>query len=487
MSSAATSLGSSSRQTVLSKSRSNPTWWVRKVLGEKPWPVQSQILHSLVDNRETNVRSGHGIGKSWLASRAALWFLFCHPSSLVLTTAPSDRQVRGIIWKEIRAAHGRSQIPLGGKILKQQLNIAPDWMAMGFTANDYDPDKFQGFHAEHCLVIVDEACGISDAIDQGIESILSSQHSRLLRIGNPTNENTPFGRAFKNPSASNFAVSCFDTPNFTKFGITVEDIETGRWENKIHGSLPYPTLVTPHWADAQYKKYGSESPIWDARVMGKFPDNQDNALFPMSWIDEAKNRDLEEDGLCSFGVDVSRFGANETIVVMRRGSKARVIGTWSDANTMATVGRILELARRNKPESIFVDGCGVGGGVVDRLKESDFKRQVVDVNVARKANENKRFFNQRAELYWNLRERFERGDIDIDCHADDLGAQLAELQYTIDSNGRIKIETKDEMRRRGVESPDIADALMLAFKSHREFVTDIVMSSTGLVKQPWGV
>jgi hypothetical protein len=154
---------------------------------------------------------------------------------------------------------------------------------------------------------------------------------------------------------------------------------------------------------------------------------------------------------------------------------------------MATVGRVLELARRNKPESIFVDGCGVGGGVVDRLKESDFKRQIVDVNVARKANENKRFFNQRAELYWNLRERFERGDIDIDCHADDLGAQLAELQYTIDSNGRIKIETKDEMRRRGVESPDIADALMLAFKSHREFTTDIVISSSGLTKQSWGV
>ena len=121
------------------------------------------------------------------------------------------------------------------------------------------------------------------------------------------------------------------------------------------------------------------------------------------------------------------------------------------------------------------------------MKESDFKRRVVDVNVARRAKENTRFFNQRAELYWNLRERFEKGDIDIDPHADELGAQLSELQYKIDSSGRIKIETKDEMRSRGVDSPDIADALMLAFKSHREFTTDIVMSSSGLRNDPWGV
>ena len=232
------------KHSLLAKSRSNPTWWIRQVLGERPWPVQSQVLQSVADHRETNVRSGHGIGKSWLASRAVMWFLYNFPSSLVITTAPTDRQVRGILWKEIRTAHAKSKIPLGGKMLKQQLNISSDWMAMGFTANDYDPDKFQGFHAEHCLVVVDEACGITDAIDQGIESILSSSHSRLLRIGNPTNENTPFGRAFKNPACSNFAVSCFDTPNFTTFGITPEDVSTNRWENKIHSPLPYQTIRT---------------------------------------------------------------------------------------------------------------------------------------------------------------------------------------------------------------------------------------------------
>ena len=475
------------KQNLLVKSRSNPTWWIRQVLGERPWPVQSQILQSIADHRETNVRSGHGIGKSWLASRAVMWFLYNFPSSLVITTAPTDRQVRGILWKEIRTAHAKSKIPLGGKMLKQQLNISPDWMAMGFTANDYDPDKFQGFHAEHCLVVVDEACGISDAIDQGIESILSSHHSRLLRIGNPTNENTPFGRAFKNASCSNFAVSCFDTPNFTKFGITSEDISTNRWENKIHSPLPFPTLVTPHWARAQFEKYGDSSPIWQARVLGQFPDNQDNALIPMSWVDEAKNRTLHEDGICTFGVDIARFGSNETIVIMRNGSKARVIGSWNDSNTMASVGKIIELARQNSPESIFVDGCGVGGGVIDRLKESEFKRAVVDVNVSRSATDKNRFLNERAELFWNLRERFEKGDIDIDPRDEDLAVQLAEMQYTIDSRGKIKIESKDEMRRRGILSPDRADALALAFKSHREFITDLVISNAGLRNSPWGV
>jgi len=474
---------------VLEKSRNDPAWWVKNVLGDKPWPIQAKILKSLVHNRETNVKSSHSVGKSWVAARASLWFLFNYPGSLVITTAPTDRQVRGILWKEIRTAFKNAKLPLGGKVLTQQLNIRDDWLAMGFTANDYDPDKFQGFHSQHVLVVVDEACGITDAIDQGIESILSSEHSRLLRIGNPTNENTPFGRSFKAAEGSKFTISAFDTPNMTSFGITPNDIVSGAWKEKVVSSLPYPTLVTPQWVDHQYKKWGLNSPIWQARVMGEFPSNQDNTLIPLSWIEAAQRRVIEPsvNDKITFGIDVSRFGANETIVMKKHGNHARIVGSWGAADTMQTSGKIIHLSNQWNPVNIFVDSVGVGGGVVDRLRESHIKYGVYDVNAGSSAKDKTRFLNMRAELFWNLREKFEKGEIDIDPHDEDLVAQLCEINFSVASNGKIKIESKDDMRKRGINSPDRADALALAFKGSKMFSYDFELSDAGRQENPWKI
>ncbi len=139
-------ISTSAAKAVLQRSQQEPEWWVSNILGNSLWHTQQEILNSVKNNQETVVASCHGAGKSFTAANVALWYLFNHKPSVVITTAPTDRQVRGILWKEIRLAHSRARVPLGGKLLTQELKLDTNWWAWGFTAPEYDPDRFQGFH-----------------------------------------------------------------------------------------------------------------------------------------------------------------------------------------------------------------------------------------------------------------------------------------------------------------------------------------------------
>ena len=152
----------------------DPVWWINNVLGDTLWDKQVEIIESVRDNRTTTVKSCHAIGKSFSASRVGLWYLYTHQPSIVLTTAPTARQVRGILWKEIRTCFQRSRFPLGGTCLTQELKLDTNWFMWGFTAPDYDPDRFQGFHEINLLVIADESSGVSDEIFEGIDGVLTS-------------------------------------------------------------------------------------------------------------------------------------------------------------------------------------------------------------------------------------------------------------------------------------------------------------------------
>ncbi len=469
---------------LLTRGKSDPAWWVRHVLGDSPWPKQIEILRALVDNREVNVRSCHSAGKSWVASRAALWFLFNHPRSLVITTAPTARQVRGIIWREIATAHSRAKIPLGGDLSTTALRISEDWLALGFTAADHDPDRFQGFHAAHTLVIIDEACGVSEAIDTAVDSILSGEHCRLLRIGNPTDAQTPFGRAFTKQQGARFKISAFDCPNFTEFGITEDNLAD--WQ-ALQGAkpLPFPTLVNPEWVALKRKQWGSGSPLWQARIAAEFPTEGDNVLVPLHQIERAQRAELEPGAPITWGVDVARMGADETVIVERRGQVARVIATFRKLDTMQVAGRIARLyaLAEEQPEAINVDEIGIGAGVLDRLTELDLP--VVGINVGTSAIDKERFANLRAEIYWTLRERFEAGEIDLE-EDDEMAAQLAAQRYLITSSGKVQLESQSEQ----AGSPDRADALSLAFIAKRPDITrteNIDFGDFGLRSSPWQI
>ena len=173
-------------------SKISPPFFNEWILGGSFWSKQEEIILSVRDNRYTTVRACHDVGKTYIAARTALWFLYSHPQSIVVTTAPTMRQVENLLWRELRSAHESSKQKLGGEPLKTRLDIAPDWYAIG--ASSGDPDKLQGFHAASgdILIIIDEAAGVNEDAFEAIEGMMTSEKARMLMIGNPTSNSGSF-------------------------------------------------------------------------------------------------------------------------------------------------------------------------------------------------------------------------------------------------------------------------------------------------------
>ena len=445
----------------------DPSFFTEKILNKKLWSIQAEILHSVQNNMRTAVRSCHGIGKTFTAAICILWFLYTHKKAIVLSTAPTWRQVEKLIWKEIRSAYREAVIPLGGNLMPKtpELHLIHDeWYAAGLSTNE--PDRFQGFHEEHILVIVDEAAGVNLEIYEAIEGILTSSGARLLLIGNPTAIGTPFYDAFvKDIGYKTFHVSAFDTPNFTAYGITPEDIANGTWQEKAK-EISYPRLITPQWVADRYKAWGEQSAPYQVRVMGNFPQQGEDTLIPLLWIELAMERweETQESEPVQLGVDVAAYGSDKTVIAVRKGNKLMELNVYSQKNTRETTGLVIQHAKENNTKRIAVDEIGVGRGVVDSLEEEGYSD--VGVNVAEKSTDAERYHNLRAELWWNLRELLNPEKEPIALLPDDeLLSELASVKYKVDARGAIQIESKEDMKKRLGHSPDRADAVVLAFSN----------------------
>ncbi len=439
----------------------DPVRFVREMLGKDPWSKQEEILYSIRDNKRTSVRSCHGAGKTSVAAMAALWHLFCFPASIVVTTAPSWHQVEHLLWREIRSAHeaadhpriGRIRgvktelPPLGGMRFVTRLEIATNWYALGLSTDK--PERFAGLHAEHLMLIVDEASGVDQAIFSAAEGFLTSPGARVLLIGNPTQLSGEFYNSFKGPQASLYNrihISAFDSPNVT-------------------GESSRPYLVSQEWIDEHRTMWGEDSPLWYSRVLGEFPEQAEDALVALSWVEAAMRREAEppDDAPCILGVDVARFGGDSSIIAVRRGDAVTKLLETRKADTMGVAGWVIHHAQEENATEIRIDADGIGAGVFDRLKEQGFN--VVEMRGGMSARDTEQFANARAEWYWGLRERLDTGQgATMALPKDDvLMGELTALKVQYTSRGQVKIESKDDMRRRGLKSPDKADALMYAF------------------------
>ncbi len=455
----------------------DPIWWINKVLGVTLWDTQKKIIESVRDNPRTSARSCHGIGKSFVAGNVALWFLYTFPYSIILTTAPTWRQVEKLVWKEIRSSIRKSRIALGGELAKKspELQIVQDeWIALGISTNQ--PDRFQGFHARHLLVIVDEAAGVSEEIFEAIEGVLTSAHCRLLLLGNPTQIGGTFYRSHREPGWKTFHIAAWDSPNFSTFGITEDDLESGAWRDKAvknpDGTFawPMPWLITPEWAAGRLKAWGRGHPAYQARVAGNFPTQGENNVIPLAWIEAATERweDTKGEGSYVLGVDVARYGNDLSVIAARQGQKVERLQVLSGKSNDEVAGEALKTARKYKAQYIKVDEIGLGAGVVDFLRLE--KAAVIPVNVAQASevldeNKNKVYANLRAELWWHLREELDpTNPAPLALPPDeDLLGDLAAPTYKINMKGAIQIEDKEETKKRLGRSPDRGDAVVLSF------------------------
>jgi hypothetical protein len=430
----------------------DPVKWVEDRLGEFLWSKQREIAQSVVTQRRTAVKSCHDAGKSFIASRIANWWIDVHPpgEAFVVSTAPTYKQVHAILWEEIRAAAKKAKArstPLPGRVLQSDEWKLDDGTLVGFGRKPADTDEhgFQGIHRRYVLVILDEACGIPRQLWTAVEAITTNADCRILAIGNPDDPSTEFREVCKPGSGWNvIRINGYDTPNFT--------------DEPVPEALR-PLLLDPEWVDDKVRRWGVESPAFVSKVTGDFPDIGEDVLIAPSLIAAAQQRSLPPGPWSVLGVDVARFGSDRTILMLRRGPVARCIGDYAKLATTETTGHVVVAKRTHAVSEVRVDGVGVGGGVVDQLAEQG--HAVVDMQAGAAALDSERFANARAEWYWALRERFEDGDIDIDPDDDDLAAQLGAVKYKYTSRGQVLIESKDDMRKRKLPSPDRADGLML--------------------------
>lgn len=431
----------------------DPALFARVMLGHDLWLKQCEILRSVAVHKRTAVKACHASSKTFSAADAVLWWVTTHHDGIAVTTAPTWTQVEKQLWEQIRNAayHAKIDYP---KPAATELRLGPGRYAIGLSTND--GVRFQGFHGS-VLIVLDEAPGVLPEIWEAIEGIRAGGDVRVLALGNPTISSGPFYDAFTRDRErwNLITISAFDTPNLA--GLTLEQL-LELPENELDQN-PRPYLTTRRWVKEKYQEWGPSHPLWQARVLGEFPVQSEDALIALSWLEAAKNRETGDGPPVWAGLDVAGPGEDETVLCVRRGPRIVLLKAWPGNDTR---GDVVDALRSFKAEieKVNVDTVGLGYYMARHLSDLGFP--VTDVNVGAAAWDREKYFNLKAELYWGLRLRFEAGDI-AGLTDEKTIAQLAAIRYSHNSRGQIVIESKEEARKRGVKSPDRAEAVMLAF------------------------
>lgn len=430
------------------KIATDPLFFQREILGGGAlWHRQEEIFKAVKDHRRVAIKAGYNLGKTYSIARLALWFLYSKPHSIVITTASTNRQVKTLLWGEIRKAHRYARVPLGGQLDMTSLKIDEDWYALGFSTDE--PTNVQGFHAKRAMVIIDEASGVAPDIVESLEGAISGEDCRMVMVGNPLTPTGAFYDAFKSPAWHKITISCLEHPNVTS------------------GKEVIAGMVTREWVEDKARRWGKDSPLYVSRVMGEFPEGAGDSLIQIAWVDRAKTNVLEvpHDAKIEAGLDVADGGGDESVFTVKRGGKVLTQVWWSNVDTMGTCGRAVQLCNEWKVDVLKVDPIGIGAGVTSRLKELNgegiIKADVYGVNVAEKSNDPFKFENKRDEIFFGLADRFRDNEIDLSAIQDseELFSQLVSIKKDKPtSKGQLKVAKKDHSN-----SPDRADSLALAF------------------------
>lgn len=448
--------------------RKNPVIFAKNALGFIPDEWQSHALNDIRDNPQVAIASGQGVGKTSIEAVIILWFLVCFPNSKVICTAPTKQQLMDVLWAEVAKWLNDSIIKNILKWTKTKVSMVGEedrWFATARTATK--PENMQGFHEDNMIFVVDEASGIEDKILEAILGTLSGPNNKIVMMGNPTKTTGGFFDAFHKDK---------------------ED-----WKTRKVSSLD-SSRTSKKNIERLIRKYGKDSDAVRVRVFGDFPAGSVDTLINIALIDRAietefkaeTNQAINRHDTLDIGVDVARYGDDKTHIV------PRIKGYYFDSedhekqSLMVTTGNIIDLMSRYlktfkyiQTVYIKIDDTGLGGGVTDRLAEQKemleqrygVKIHVIPVNNGERALEPEYFMNLGTQLWSDFRDllndnmsQFIQGKESLIKLPDDdvLKYQLQSRKYTFDSSGRIRLESKDKMKKRGLESPDYADAVILA-------------------------
>lgn len=441
--------------------KNSPLLFVTECIGAVPSDQQAEALVKFKDTRRLSIRSGHGTGKDAFAAWVALWFQTTRTFPKVICTAPTARQLSDILWSEI--SKWLRQSLLADEFVIQKAKIfhkdhPKEWWIRGISPNikaskEEQAETLAGIHGEHVLVIVDEASGVPDPVYIPLEGIMTQEDNKLLLIGNPTKNKGYFHDSQFHPSVSR---------KWTKL----------HWDSRKSSNVSesYPTYMA--------EKYGIDSNVFRIRVMGEPPIDDDSTFIPLSWATQCIGNEIEVDESWPIylGVDVARYGDDQSVIFPRQGKK---ILPWESFSGMGTVELSQHIVRTyidNDASGVGVDAIGVGGGVVDWLQSDPRglgRREVVEVNSYDAASDNTKHYRLREELWDKVREncqfaRYSFPDVETKIAGMDmnmgqeLANELASVKYFFNNRGALQLESKKDMKARGRKSPNTGDALAIS-------------------------
>jgi hypothetical protein len=436
----------------------DPVRWAGDEAGVFLWSKQREVIESVRDNRRTAVHSCHNVGKTFTAAVTAAWWIASHPpgEAFILSTAPTAPQVKALLWREIGRLHGRAG--LLGRVNLTEWYIpnksgGEELVAFGRTTSKDNEAAFQGVHSKYVLVILDEASGVDPKIWQAAESIASNRLSRILAIGNPDLPHSPL------------ATACRPESPYNVIHIGIEHAPATTGEAVPDELLDY--LISPEWAADMLIEWGEESALYQAKVLGHFPTGAADPWRVISEIHAAACRYIEPaydaDAVRVGGLDVGA-GGDRTVLVERVNDAVGRIETFIERDPEAASKKLADVIRRWGLTRVNVDTIGVGWGLAGMLRKELRAEGIAieGVSFARKSNFPKRFVNIRAEAWWHGRELSRDKKWSLAKLDDNAIAELTMPRF-VEKLGRILVEPKEDVKERLGRSPDIADAVLLAF------------------------
>ena len=444
----------------IKKYRDNPVLFVREVLGVEPDEWQVEFLNAVArGERKISIRSGHGVGKSTGGSWAMLWYLLTRYPVKVVVTAPTSSQLYDALFAELK--RWVKELPPAVQELldvkQERIELkasATEAFISARTSRAEQPEALQGVHSDNVMLVADEASGVPEQVFEAAAGSMSGQNAVTILFGNPVRSSGFF----------------FDTHNRLR----------GEWWTK-RVSCEDSKRVSKEYIEEMKSRYGEDSNAFRIRVLGEFPRSDDDTIIPMELLESAKNRDVtfNPDGEVTWGLDVARFGSDSSVLCKRKVNVVTDLTRWRNLDLMQLTGAVVAQYEgtdfKERPSEILVDSIGLGAGVVDRLRELGLPAR--GINVSESPALGQTYLNLRAELWHKAKAWLEKRDCKLPNN-EDLIAELATVRYQFTSNGKIKIESKDDIRRRGMKSPDMADAFVLTFAS------DAAVASYGF-KQGW--
>lgn len=429
----------------------HPVEFAIDILKVQPTLEQQAVMNDVAKFPMVSVKSGHGVGKSALESWIIWWYISTRPYPKILCTAPTKHQLHDILWAEVSKWKRNSKsLDKDFEWTSEKIYLKgsqEEWFAIARTSNK--PDALQGTHAEHVLIIIDEASGVPDIVFEPVLGSMSTIDAKLLMCGNPTQ----------------------------LVGFFYESHTTKRELYKIHtidGSKC--ERVDKNYVKTIIEMFGKDSDVYRVRVAGEFPKSNPDSFIGLDIIrTEKKVIDVVES--IDLGVDVARYGDDESVVATTYNkSQVERLNVFKHNDTMKLTGQIVNIIKMLNLKyplitvRVKIDCDGLGVGVYDRLKEviveKNLKAKAIECHFGGKGgkvsyDEPIEYYNSTGIMWGTLRSKLKNNEITIPNN-EELIKQITNRKYFINSDGTIKLERKEDMKKRNVHSPDRADAVVLS-------------------------